>query len=185
MLSAWAEKRDLPTPPPIIDGSPKAQGWSGRPKSVDNHPCTLWLEESEANVWWLLCHMAALLAQFDIRYPNPREFKFLKPRNILEHLKEFVKPSPFESITTPVLCMPDMYKQKDPVASYRAYYIAEKIQGKHWLTEVPDWILPHLKPIESKNKIDLSDIFVPVKPGNFVTPSVKKVTSAKDIDFGL
>jgi len=101
-----------------------------------NHPCNVWLRESDGNFAWLTQLLASLIDQYDRRFGLPN--KFVRAREILEYCQEKVVHD--EAMTPFRLCMPDEYKvEGNPVASYRNYYIGEKAGFATWRNDAPDW----------------------------------------------
>lgn len=101
-----------------------------------NHPSTIWARTSTKNYKWL-CNLALeLCKEYTYRYGKTH-----KCEDYLKELKQNIPPIPRLGLTTPALAMPDMYKSKDPIESYRAYYFFEK-SGLHvWKKrDVPDWM---------------------------------------------
>ena len=100
-----------------------------------NHPCTKWAAASETNYSWLLLHGFALAEEYTYRYGKRHKSYDV----MLAAHKTFptfnVEPDTF------ALAMPDQYKQVDPVAAYRAYYIAEKVNQSRWTKRpTPEWL---------------------------------------------
>lgn len=85
-----------------------------------NHPCSLWVRASSGNYDWTFGLLNALLDEYRIRFG--RTHKTTERLGALAH-----NPVPRAPFTTPALAMPDQYKSEDPVAAYRAYYQAEKM----------------------------------------------------------
>jgi hypothetical protein len=102
-----------------------------------NHPCAIWARESRSNWLWLHDLGMSLCREYTHRYG-----KLHKCQYVLEHLK-IPKSRHFNSITmTPfALAMPNEYKTKDPVESYRNYYINEKKDLHKWTKRnKPFWV---------------------------------------------
>ena len=102
-----------------------------------NHPCVKWCCQSYGNFKWLLYHAYALALEYKHRYN-----KIHKCLGVIEKCKNFL----FDDIgfTKPALAMPDVYKLNCPIASYRNYYIKNKlnsIQCNWTKREVPSWVL--------------------------------------------
>lgn len=102
-----------------------------------NHPCALWARASATNYSWLHCLAYFLNREWQYRFGHERDHKSWSM------LKRIVPPTtiPELGLTPFPLCMPDEYKvDGDPVASYRAYYIGEKMRFAHWdLQQTPHW----------------------------------------------
>ena len=105
-----------------LDGYEYADANNLYKRAYWNHPCTIWARETKQNYLWLYRHFIALGNEYYYRYQK-RHASLVKlsyplgmpPKNI-----------PEGNLTPPALAMPDQYKTKDPVESYRNYCIAEK-----------------------------------------------------------
>lgn len=105
-----------------LDGDKYADANNLYKRAYWNHPCTIWARETKENYLWLYRHFIALGNEYYYRYQK-RHASLVKlsyplgmpPKNI-----------PEGDLTPPALAMPDQYKTKDPVESYRNYCIAEK-----------------------------------------------------------
>ena len=103
-----------------------------------NHPMTKWVGDSGGNFSFTIKLFDCLLSEYKNRYNKTHKTsriitllknKYLKWHNIKGKL------------TTPPLCMPDEYKSKDYVTSYKNYYIGEKIHfAKYNFSERPQWL---------------------------------------------
>ena len=106
----------------VLDGDEYADANNLYKRAYWNHPCTIWARETKENYLWLYRHFIALGNEYYYRYQK-RHASLVKlsyplgmpPKNI-----------PEGDLTPPALAMPDQYKTKDPVESYRNYCIAEK-----------------------------------------------------------
>jgi hypothetical protein len=105
-----------------LDGDEYADANNLYKRAYWNHPCTIWARQTKENYLWLYKHFIALGNEYYYRYQK-RHASLVKlgyplgtpPKNI-----------PEGNLTPPALAMPDQYKTKDPVESYRNYCIAEK-----------------------------------------------------------
>jgi hypothetical protein len=105
-----------------LDGDEYADANNLYKRAYWNHPCTIWARQTKENYLWLYKHFIALGNEYYYRYQK-RHASLVKlgyplgtpPKNI-----------PEGDLTPPALAMPDQYKTKDPVESYRNYCIAEK-----------------------------------------------------------
>lgn len=92
------------------------------------HPCTLWLQESSANIEWTMLHAQALFREYTRRYgrvhASETAFKALDLYGLLDAVSGAM--TPFKQ------CMPDQYKHDDPVTAYRAYYLGDKARFAKW-----------------------------------------------------
>lgn len=101
-----------------------------------NHPCSIWLRKSTANVSWLIHHGKAIGEEYSFRYSKIHKSS-LVIANISNHLTDLEE---YNSHTPFALAMPDQYKKCDCIDSYRAYYLGEKKQMASWKKrEVPYW----------------------------------------------
>ena len=101
-------------------------------KTHENHPCAIWVRESEVNYDWLFSHLLGLLMEYERRYN--------KKHKTFNHVSFLMFPPPYIScvkkFTHPPLCMPDKYKTNDPVESYWNYYEGEKWKVKNKNEEI-------------------------------------------------
>lgn len=98
-----------------------------------NHPCTKWARETKANFNWLKKHGLALCQEYTDRYGKRH-----KSQDIIESVTDETIPDgellPF------ALAMPDEYKTRDPVESYRNYYKGAKKDFAKWsYSDKPEW----------------------------------------------
>jgi len=100
-----------------------------------NHPCALWCRASLSNYQWLYKHALALCEEYEYRFGKEHACK-----QVILSLPEFKHPCP--QFTKPALAMPDGYKRKSVVASYRNYYKhkADTIDFRYTKREVPSFI---------------------------------------------
>ncbi len=91
-----------------------------------NHPSTIWARQSIQNYHWLYVHFLALCEEYSLRYSNKLHATYVRLGDTLSHLPKNLNTFGF---TPPPCAMPDQYKvANDSVASYRNYYIAEKLK---------------------------------------------------------
>jgi len=90
-----------------------------------NHPCAIWVRESKANYNWLYQHFVYLVQEYKERYG-----KIHASYTKLDHILFFSPVNvPDKGFTKPALAMlPEYIRRGDPIASYRAYYEAEKLK---------------------------------------------------------
>lgn len=95
------------------------------------HPCVIWAGQNLTNYRWLVRHGLALCAEYTLRYGKRH-----KSQDIIESLQHFdqlpVGVTPF------VQCMPDEFKDPDPIVAYRKYYHS-KAHFATWKTQPPYW----------------------------------------------
>ena len=100
-----------------------------------NHPCTVWARESAANFYWLLLHGRALCAEYSMRYGRVH-----KCQQVIEWTSDYISAMPSGSMTGHPLCMPEQYKVRDAVQSYRNYYLGDKARFAKWeRSSTPYW----------------------------------------------
>lgn len=101
-----------------------------------NHPCNVWLRESQSNYRYLVALGIELCKEYTYRYG-----KIHKCQAYIEELEKNIPNIPEKGFTKPAQAMPDMYKSNDSVESYRSYYFFDKINLHSWKKrEVPEWI---------------------------------------------
>ena len=106
-----------------------------------NHPSSVWCRESTGNYEWLCQLGLELCKEYTYRYQKTHKCE----EYILDLSKNIPKIENTE-FTRPRQAMPEIYKSKDSIDAYRAYYFFDKISmhswsGKFQSREVPDWIL--------------------------------------------
>lgn len=104
-----------------------------------NHPCSIFTRASKDNFQYVLDYIKALSVENIVRYDKVHKSSLLlKWVEDNRHLLTFPK----VGMTQFALAMPDQYKTSDPVASYRAYYNAEKRHLFKWTNrDKPEWII--------------------------------------------
>ena len=141
----------------ILDGEPyvglsksgrKVRRWR-LPEAIDdkvyqathvNHPCAVWARTNAPNYGWLWCLTHEVSRQYTERYGKIHKCQSVLCEQLAERPKAFGsaiigKYTPFP------LAMPDKYKSADPVESYRAYYLGEKMGFAKWAhSETPPFI---------------------------------------------
>jgi hypothetical protein len=127
---------------PKADGTPYAT----EKGAFRNHPCTIWVNESEENARWLIAHGFALCEEYAARYGKVHTcFKTLLVAREIFPTADPQGRSGKE--TTPfVRAMPDEYKLDTSINTFTAYkmYIA----SKPWVCDnyirlpyrKPDWV---------------------------------------------
>lgn len=98
-----------------------------------NHPSAIWTRTSLSNYKWLCQLGLELCKEYTYRYE-----KHHKCEPYLEALSVNVPDIPEIGFTTPLLAMPDMYKDpKNPVDSYQTYVFFEKSHFLNWKKRDP------------------------------------------------
>lgn len=109
-----------------------------------NHPCSIWVRESQSNYKYLVKLGKALCKEYTYRYG-----KIHKCQAYIKELDKNIPPIPDTCFTPPTQAMPNMYKGSDAVESYRAYYFFDKIRMHSWKKrDIPDWITETSKMFE-------------------------------------
>jgi len=103
------------------------------------HPSCLWAAESSANFENLTLHCFALIGEYADRFN--KDHKCVK---VLEKVIDLYDPSRFPSgEPTPLrMAMPDCFKSKNIVESYRKYY-ASKPRMRYPEDKVPSWFIKY------------------------------------------
>lgn len=106
-----------------------------------NHPCSLWVRETHENYGFAFEMFDHLCQEYTKRYG--RKHASERMMSILQYPPEGI---PGTWATPFVQCMPDVYKRRDPVDAYRAYYNGEKARFARWnYSPEPEWFAPTLK----------------------------------------
>lgn len=95
------------------------------------HPCVLWAGANRTNFMWLKRHGLALCTEYTARYGKRHKCQDVIESSVLPASLP-VGVSPF------VQCMPDEFKDRDPVQAYRKYYHS-KASFATWKTQPPYW----------------------------------------------
>jgi hypothetical protein len=100
----------------------------------EKHPCTLWASSSLGNYNWLFEHGIGICNEYRYRYNKEH-----KCEEVIYALQYPVVKIPSASIQSFALCMPNEYKQEDPVKSYQSYY-KSKASFANWTKRPkPEW----------------------------------------------
>jgi hypothetical protein len=100
------------------------------------HPCTKWAGECLSNFDWLTWHGMALCEEYTYRYG-----KVHKCEAVLKNIKPPASIADIRRRTPFVQCMPDVYKDVDPVVAYRNYYVSKMstVDMRWTKRETPSW----------------------------------------------
>ena len=99
------------------------------------HPCTIWTSQSMQNWSWHIRHALELCDEYERRYK--REHKSKKVIDLCSSQKIYFPKNVFTKFP---LAMPEEYKSKSVVQSYRTYYVRDKIRFAKWnYTTPPPW----------------------------------------------
>jgi len=100
-----------------------------------NHPCSVWCRESLSNYLYLCQLGLELCREYTYRYGKRHKSQDVIEWCIANHINVCDK-----GFTEPPRAMPDEYKVKCVVESYRNYYIGAKKRFATWKKrETPDW----------------------------------------------
>lgn len=141
-----------------LESAPKTQSGNTRKHGYPFHPCTVWSKKTHGNHLWLLTHAIAIEKERLYRRFNPHfSYKFLtwcinnKPDNLDSYSL---------NLTDFALAMDSKFiVPHDPVASYRNYYMNDKIYNtsgkfmmKYTRRDLPSWFTPELKQLIKENQ---------------------------------
>lgn len=98
-----------------------------------NHPCVLWAKKNRTNYNWLVKHGLALCQEYTYRYGKEHKCEAVI-RSLANKWEMFpIGCSQF------VQCMPDQFKDHDPVEAYRKYYHSKARFARWTRRNVPFW----------------------------------------------
>lgn len=105
-----------------------------------NHPCSLWAGNEVQNFDWLLQHGLALCSEYTHRYDKQHACESKIFWIMTNFNFRYILPVSYKEIQF-VQCMPDQYKNQDPVIGYRNYYMGAKSDIAKWNDKrpKPDW----------------------------------------------
>jgi hypothetical protein len=97
-----------------------------------NHPCVLWAGRNRVNFAWLHRHARALCEEYTLRYGRIHRCQPVieaarVPRSLPIGITEFVQ------------CMPEQFRDKDPVQAYRKYYHSKSFAQWNRGRPAPYW----------------------------------------------
>lgn len=146
----------------IPDGYSGASKWLYK-KTHAHHPCNDWIKKSRSNFLWLCDFGIELCKEYTYRYG-----KIIKSQTAIEYAYEFANLFPDGELTPFAQAMPDKYKDADPVAAYRKYYLGDKKHLFVWKKRpIPDWI-------NEKDMVEALDIQEKVREERRVKRQQKK-----------
>lgn len=101
------------------------------------HPSSIWARSSKDHYAWLFDLFRELTNEFRMRR-GKTHLSWTKLNHILCHTPPNI---PCAGFTEPPQCMPDEFKDSDPVVAYRNYYRGAKrdIAFWNWRRPAPDW----------------------------------------------
>lgn len=96
------------------------------------HPCVLWAGLNRINFGWLKRHGLALCAEYTRRYGKVHKCQDViasakVPRHLPIGISEFVQ------------CMPEQFRDQDPVVAYRKYYHSKQFAAWNKSRPAPYW----------------------------------------------
>lgn len=83
------------------------------------HPCQKWLQESPSNFNWLLLYTRAMCAEYTWRYK--------KVHAVYRVVSQMPWVPGGTEMTPFALAMPEVFREEDPVRSYRNLYLHDKL----------------------------------------------------------
>jgi hypothetical protein len=103
-----------------------------------NHPSAIWCRKSAQNYLWLYWLLVAVCKEYTYRYGKVHKCQLT---GLVEALHKVPTNISIGEFTEPTPAMPDEVKiAGDSLASYRNYYILNKIHLANWKKrEVPSW----------------------------------------------
>jgi len=103
--------------------------------SHKNHPCSIWVRESLSNYLYLCELGLELCKEYTYRYEKRH-----KSQDVIEWCVTNLVNICDKGVTEPPKAMPDEYKVKDVIQSYRNYYIGAKKDVVSWKKrDIPTW----------------------------------------------
>lgn len=111
----------------------------------ENHPSVVWAGDSWSNFIWTCNLFRGLCGEYTVRFgkihkceKDFRDFPLISIRNTFGN---FVLPLSSRLCSNPPQCMPDQYKDVNPVVAYRRYYRGEKRRFAKWtVRSEPEWM---------------------------------------------
>ncbi len=104
-------------------------------KTHPKHPSAIWARSSVENYLWLCKLGLALCSEYTYRYGKTH-----KTKTVIDWCLTNVPDLPKIGLTNFALAMPNQYKTKDAIVSYRKYYIEDKQHLASWKKrQVPSW----------------------------------------------
>lgn len=89
-----------------------------------NHPCSIWLRQSDKNWDWLHTYLSEITDEYTKRYGKIHTV--VQSGLVSMLIKRPINIPVTETITPFAQAMPDMYKDVDAVKAYRNYYMGTK-----------------------------------------------------------
>ncbi len=128
----------------ILEDAPKTKSGTARKHSYFNHPCSIWVRDSTANLRWLLNHAIAMERERIARGYKPHfSIEFIKwaKNNISLSNNPVARRTEFAiAISENMTCRQvPKFDQLDRVSQYRLYYKYDKPFAT-WKRNKPTWI---------------------------------------------
>ncbi len=100
-----------------------------------NHPCSVWVRETDANYYWMFKLFDGLLAEYTRRYGRVHSAARLRP-----FLLQAPMQIPRGQQTPFVQAMPEEYQNENVVEAYRRFYVGSKSRFAKWTNrDLPKW----------------------------------------------
>jgi len=133
----------------ISDSGRKKKVWKHPDRDFDyhlysathiNHPCAIWVRQSDSNYRWLSLLLMHLCDEYTFRYGKIHK---VERDGLLDLLvNNYPKNIKSGSLTKFALAMPDECKIGSVVESYRSYYITHKNHLAQWNGKVNEQEIP-------------------------------------------
>jgi hypothetical protein len=100
-----------------------------------NHPCSVWVRETDANYCWTEMLLHGCLMEYEARYGKDHSTsRLMRVLSQTPHKIKRSQQTPFAQ------AMPEEYKHEDAVEAYRRFYVGEKASFAKWKnTDTPTW----------------------------------------------
>jgi hypothetical protein len=104
-----------------------------------NHPSAVWVRQSVSNYMWLTNLLVELCAEYTYRYGKVHK---CERDGLVKLLHQCIPDNiPLSGFTEPTPAMPDEYKTKSSIDSYRNYYNGAKTKMFSWKQRsIPEWV---------------------------------------------
>lgn len=89
--------------------------------AYEKHPCTLWVQKSTANFYWLAAHATEICKMYTLHYGKTH-----KSEGVIAECVALLPEVKSDRVTPFAQAMPDKYKNTNSVEAYRGYYYHEK-----------------------------------------------------------
>lgn len=100
-----------------------------------NHPCSVWVRETDANYHWMFMLFDGLLREYTHRYGKQHS-----AQRLVDILRPAPRKIPRGQQTPFVQAMPEEYKHADVVEAYHRFYVGSKSRFAKWTDrDLPKW----------------------------------------------